>query len=153
MDKEKKAITEVEDFIKSLHDGDIVILPEAKKLVFNEVIGKTTLGRPKKVRKSLADALAYAMAVYQAYRDVYPPSLVIQKAYECLDLIERCRTHGVIKNQNLTDKLKRLKRVNEQLEQQISSLRELNKRLAKENKELKIFANSFGGKRFSDVTE
>ena len=155
MQNSKKIFTEVDVFIDQLHSGDLVISPDAQKLILTQKGNKmSTLGISPKNKKTLPDALGYGIATYQLAKDLFPNSeRTIQLAYECLDLIERARTHGFIVYQNVTSKIEKLTQENTPLKEQITSLRKLNVELAKENKELKMYANTIGGSRGSECDE
>lgn len=127
---------QVEDFIKRFHDGDISIAPEANTLQFKIPAG-AFMGTTSNEIRSYADILGWAIGAYQYYKD--NPHLVGKRqecAYHLLDLIERGRAFGIIKNLNLTNRVKTLELENSQLKEQLANLKLLNAQLAKQNEDL-----------------
>jgi len=147
-------IAEVEDFIKRVHNGDLVITPKANKLFLTIPAGKNVLGLPSKRKYTLADLLGWAMAAYQLHKDFSPPSSIVHErwvdsklkvtAYEFLDYIERARACGVIKELNITNKLKTCQEQNNQLKERIDKLESECQRLKKLNQVLHETLGKFG---------
>jgi hypothetical protein len=133
LERPSVVIIEVEDFIKRFTNGELVLSPEAKNMTWTAPIGKNFLGRPKNVTKRLPDIIGWAVATYQLNKDAIPRSR-LESAYELLDLRQRARAFGLIKNpqQQTRDYEQEIK----QLKEQIASLRALNDKLTKENKRL-----------------
>jgi hypothetical protein len=162
MKKHDALLSQVEDFIKRIHNGDLIITPEAQKITLTIVVGKDSLGRPNKEQHSLADLLGSAMFMYQSLKSIAIPrsmlksnpmiQLTVNSRREdvALDLqkyIELAYTHSVIKETGLAGKFEKLQQENEQLKEQNSNLKNLNTELAqqndkliKENKRLHAFA-------------
>jgi len=129
---QSEAITQVEAFIKQLHDGDVIIDRKAQQLIIS--IPKKSSFWSSGSREdigSLADLLGKALAKYQTFKSLSPEMLVIKEraAAELLDYIERARTHGVIIHQKLTSELNKTQEENIQLKEDIDKLRRENLRL------------------------
>jgi len=152
MNKQSRVIAEVEDFIKRVHDGDLVISPKAAQMVMILPTGKKRLlGLTSKRKRNLADLLGWAMAAYQFRKDVDSLPSQLQIAYEFLDMIERARAYGVIIEQNLTNKLKGCVEQNKRLKDNQQKLGTQISKLKKENKELHKALGRFGDR--SEVIE
>lgn len=152
MNKQSRVIAEVEDFIKRVHDGDLVISPKAAQMVMILPTGKKRLlGLTSKRKRNLADLLGWAMAAYQFRKDVDSLPSQLQIAYELLDMIERARAYGVIIEKNLTNKLKGCLEQNKRLKDKQQKLETELLKLTKENVELHKALDTFGGR--SNVSE
>jgi cell shape-determining protein MreC len=75
----------------------------------------------------------------------------LASAYELLDIIEKARTHGVVKEINLTSKLKECQEQYEQLKERANKLEMEITRLKVQNEQLHKALDLFGGR--SSVTE
>lgn len=148
MERSSVVITEVEDFIKRFSNGDLVLAPEARKLTWTAELGKNFLGRPKKITRELPDIIGCAIAHYQHSKDISPP-LQFQSASDLLDLIQRARAFGVIRNPK--QQARAYEQEIEQLKERINSLSELNKKLKLENKTLHNLVDSRGGTQVGDI--
>jgi len=134
---------EVEDFVKRFHDGDIIITPKAKTLQL-EIPSKTLMEDGAYEIRTYTDMLGWAIAAYQYYRDTPELGRQLECAYHLLDLIERGRAYGVIKNLNLTNKLKEYQEQNSQLKEEKDKLQKENQRLKQLNEELHKTLSKFG---------
>ena len=92
--------------------------------------------------------LGWAIAGYQIARDFNVlTEHKVEMAYELLDYIERARTHGVIKDVGLANKLEKLEQENEKLKTENANLKKLNSELARENNQMhKTFPDFKHGK-------
>jgi transcriptional regulator with PAS, ATPase and Fis domain len=151
MEKESSVIVQVEDFIKRIHDGDLVVTDEAKTLTLNLQVDKVMGIRSMKCLGTLADLLGKAMACYQFHRDDKSVFSVIrtESAYDLLNLIERARAYNVIKEVNVTNKLTECQEQNQRLKDNQQKLETEILRLKRENEELHKALDLFGGR--SDV--
>lgn len=131
MEKQSVVITEVEDFIKRYHSGDLILTPEATKMVMIVPHGKNILRMTRKVHRNFPDSLAHMIATYQLDKDHNPRDQVII-AYDLLDVIERGRAWGIIRDQK--QQARAYEQEIEQLKERVNILIELNKKLASENK-------------------
>ena len=145
--RQSVVILEVEDFIKRFNKGELVLSPEAKSMIMSTPDGKNFLGRPKKKSKSLPDLLGWAIGAYQLHKDNSPYQL--ERAYEVLDIIERCRAFGFIRDAK--QQAVHYEQEIEQLKQQLASLRELNNKLTLENKRLHNLLGDLGRSEVGDV--
>lgn len=140
-------ISEVEDFIKRFDKGELVLSPEAKNMAIFKPDGKNFLGRPKTKSRSVPDALGWAIGAYQMNKDNSPYKL--EYAYELLDIIERCRAFGFVRDTK--QQAIRYEQDIEQLKQQLASLRDLNSKLTLENKRLHNLVGDMGRSEIGDV--
>jgi hypothetical protein len=93
-------ITEVEEFLKAYKAGEEIITPEAQKMTLTTTkTKKGWLGRPKKIIESnnFCDAIGEAITNYQVGKELSYP-LKWEHAFTLLDLIQRARVFGVLRN-------------------------------------------------------
>jgi hypothetical protein len=133
MESQSVVIAEVEDFIKKFSGGELVLSSEARTMTWSTRIGKNFLGLQRKIKKSFPDAFGYTIANYQIDREL-SPSLRLKSAYDLLDLIQRARAWGVIKN--VKQQAFAYEQEIEKLKEQIANLKSLNEKLTVENKRL-----------------
>jgi len=149
LEKQSTVINEVEEFIKRFHNGDSVVTPDAKNLIFT-IPKESKLGITSTVQRNYADVLGWAIATYQFRKDTssYHDQLLI--AYEVLDDIERGRTQGVIKdNIRLADRFKDCQDENKQLKETKIQLEAEILKLKRDKEELDKLVDELGGKRTS----
>jgi hypothetical protein len=167
MKKQGLVIAEVDDFIKHVDDGDLIITPEARKIMLTIPTGKNPLGLSVKEEHSLAELLSCAIGNYQVVKDCVhrfhelktPNPLVRQaldsrlsdSADELLRYIKRSRVYGVIEDRNLTNKLKEYEKQNLKLKETVTNLETELLKLKQENEELHKALGIFGDR--SNVTE
>lgn len=141
-------LSEVEEFLKAYKTGEEKIdIMKAKELTATSTdVEKGWLGRPKKVirRQIFSDALGSAIAAYQASKELNY-NLMWEQAYSLLDLVQRGRVFGAIRNakqqrQNYEQEVIRLK-------EQIENLEKLNDKLIAENKLLHGIADAKTGQK------
>lgn len=156
MKKQGLVVSRVEDFIKRIHDGDLVITYEAKTIMLHRTADKE--GRQE---NSLALLLGNAMSAYQQLKDsslssvtkddpiikVTIRSRLKNVAQELLECIELAYTYGAIKEVKLNDKIKEYQEQNEQLKNENDKLRNDNLRLTKLNEALHQTIDKLGAKR------
>ena len=142
-------LDEVEDFIKRFHSGDILITPQAKTIQL-EIPPKALMGAESYEIRTYTDMLGWAIGAYQYYKDRPELGRQLDCAYHLLDFIERGRTHGVIKNLNLTIKLKECQKENKRLKERAVKLQMKIESLKTQNAELHKALNLFAGE--TDVT-
>jgi cysteinyl-tRNA synthetase len=133
--KNSVVLAEVEDFIQKWNCGDLVLTDKAKDMTVTFSLGeKNFFGRLKCYKKTLPDYLGSAVASYQYSREIGYSRILLDKAYELLDTIQRACAFRAIVNtkQQITDYEKQI----ENLKEQNARLRELNSKLADENKKL-----------------
>jgi hypothetical protein len=133
MEKQSAVIAEVEDFIKRFDNGILVLSSEGKKATYWIATEKNWLGRFKKQKQSLPDAIGVAVATYQKHKDM-EPRLQLVKAYDLLDIIQVARAHGFVIN--LKQQARDYEQEIERLKEQIDNLKTLNDKLIAENKRL-----------------
>jgi|WetSurMetagenome_2_1015567.scaffolds.fasta_scaffold376680_2 hypothetical protein len=129
-------IAEVEEFLKAYKDGNIILTPEAQKLTTTTTeYRKRWIGISKKVvtSKAFCDSIGAAIAAYQVSKELNY-QLKWENAYTLLDLIQRARAFGAVKDKNQQEK-DYLTEI-EQLKQRADSLQKLNNKLVAENKRL-----------------
>jgi len=143
IEKTNTVIAEVEDFIKRFHDGDITITPNAMKMKL-KMPSKSFMGVERSEIRTYTDMLGWAIAAYQYYRDNKALGRQLECAYHLLDIIERGRTYGVIKNLNLTSKLEKCQKESNQLKEENDKLQKENQRLRQLNEELHKTLGRFG---------
>jgi predicted nuclease with TOPRIM domain len=182
MEKTNTIISQVEEFIKGIHEGDIVLTPDAKTIIEHIKKGKDLLGRPVTEDISLAEQLGRDMYSYQTFTNdlaifesdlekLSPtsiPSYLIEKIrheFKCrldetskdlLMHIEIARTHGVVKEQKLSNKIEELQEQNTKLKEENDKIQKECKRLKEINEELHKALNKFGqrvGNNNSDKAE
>lgn len=137
-------LTEVEDFITRFKNGELVLTPESKTMTITYEEGKNWRGKPKTVTKSYCDRLGLAIAKYQYEKDISSQTR-LSAAYELLDLIQRARAFGVIRD--VKQQVFQYEQQIEQLKEQITPLRTLNTKLTEENKYLhNLLPNAKKGK-------
>jgi hypothetical protein len=145
-------IAEVDDFVRRFSSGELILVPEARKMIWQGTFGeKNFLGRPKLLKKPLPDMLGYCIAIYQLAQTSNGSHLVLEKAYELLDLVQRIRAYGFIRNPQ--QQARNYEEEIEQLKERVNSLAELNKRLVLENKRLHnlVDNNNKGGAEVGEV--
>ncbi len=129
-------INEVEVFLKAYNERSIVITPEARTFVvtFKEN-KKGFLGREKIVvtKNNYCDAIGGAITAYQVSKELNY-RLKWDNAYELLDLIQRGKVYGVIKDKEKQERDYQAEI--DQLKQRLDSLQKLNDKLVIENKRL-----------------
>ena len=133
MERPSVVIAEVEDFIKHYDSGELVLTLEAKKMTFIEDLGRNFLGLPKKRKRPFPDCLAHAMTAYKLDKDIKPRSR-LESAYDLLDLIQRGRAYGIIRDPK--QQAIAYEQEIERLKEQIGNLKNLNDKLTMENKRL-----------------
>lgn len=146
-------LAQVEDFIKHFHDGDIFIAPEATTLQI-EIPAGAMMGFTSYETRSYADMLGWLIGVYQLWKD--DPTQVGRKrecAYHMLDFIERGRVYGIIKNLNLTNKIKECQEQNQRLKDNQQKLEEKILELERNNQELHKALDVFGGRSDAESAE
>lgn len=162
MKKPSLVIPEVDDFIKRVDNGDLIITPEAREIMLTIPAGKNPWGVSIKEKHSLAELLSCAIGNYQvikdSVRDVHSTrtnpllrqaldSRLIESSDELLCYIKRARIYGVIEDRNLTNKLKECQEQNQRLKEKVD-------KLGKENQKLHEALQKFGKTGFvSDVTD
>ena len=135
MIRDSVIIAEVENFIKRWNNGELLLTPQAKEMIVDYTRDeKNFWGKPKHFKKPLPDYLGYAVTSYQEAREMGFSRYLFDKAYALLDTIQRARAYRVIVDtkQQVTDYEKKI----ESLKEQNAKLRDLNTRLALENKRL-----------------
>jgi hypothetical protein len=93
-------ISEVEEFLKAYKSGEEIITQEAQNLTATTTdYKKGWFGRQKKIVEShnFCDAIGEAIAQYQLAKELNY-QLKWEKAYALLDLIQRARVFGVLRN-------------------------------------------------------
>jgi len=159
MKKQSLVISRVENFIRRIHDGDLVITPKAKNIKLEKVVAQGYLGA-KKEQGTLATLMGNCMFEYQSFKDLSATSsykddighrLGINRrldtaARELLECIELGYSHGVFKEQKLTSQIKEYQEQNLQLREKVD-------KLEKENQKLHETLKKFGKAGFvGDVT-
>jgi hypothetical protein len=132
--KNDVVILEVEEFLKAYKANEEIITPYAKTMTLTVTkVEKGWLGRPRTVtyKSNFCDALGNAIAAYQGAKELNY-MLKWEHAYKLLDLVQRGRVFGAIRNakqqqQNYEQEILRLK-------EQIENLKKLNDKLIAENK-------------------
>jgi hypothetical protein len=158
-------IEQVEDFIERFDSEQLMLKPEAKETKIEITEDKDALGRPKKVRCSLADLIANEIAWYTRAKDALSKGfrgvpkyqrILFRSAIErnvdnaadaLFKHIELARTNGLIEDVEIKKKLKECQEENEKLRKENANLRKMNVELAKENARLhKLFPDNKRGK-------
>lgn len=136
-------LTLVETFIRRLHDGDIVVAPEASAVIYID-----SSVSPQQV--PLSDALANSMSAYEAHK--LDLEHLLYYAEVCLGWINKAIARGLIREgSGLFSKMRayeeeygRLALENKQLKEEKDKLAKENRRLKKLNKELHKTLSRFG---------
>lgn len=162
MKKTSDAINRADDYCKRIRNGELVITSEAENISLSILEGTDRFGRPKKQEHSLTFLIAKRMTEYQSIRDTVPirtprhitpdPQFRVtmehvrritdyqleHSALDLLEMIDQANTHGVLKEENLRNKLKeyqnensRLEEENDKLQKECQRLKELNEALHK----------------------
>jgi hypothetical protein len=150
-----------DDYCKRIRNRELVITPEADKINLVVFEGTDRLGRPKKQVHSLAFLIAKRMTEYQKIRDEVPirtprhitpnPQFRVtmehirrltdyelkDRAVGLLEMIDQANTHGVIREENLWNKLEECQEQNERLKKKVNELE-------KKNQELNTTLKRFG---------
>jgi hypothetical protein len=134
MEKQSVVIAEVEDFIKRWTSGELIFIPETRKMTMIYEIGKNFLGMTKKRTVNFPNEIGAAVATYQLQKDLGNPRARLEMAYEVLALIQRARAFGLISDSK--QQARAYETEIEQLKEQIANLRDLNDKLTLENKRL-----------------
>ena len=70
MPKQDEIVSQVEDFIKQIHDESIILTPEAQNIKIEKVVRTDRLGMPVKQQFSLADLIGKEMATFQKQKRI-----------------------------------------------------------------------------------
>jgi hypothetical protein len=132
--KNDVVIAEVEEFLKAYKAGEEIITSEAQNMIATITETKQGLfGRQKTVtyKKDFRDAIGGAIAAYQASTEINY-KLKWEQAFELLDLIQRARVFGAIRNAK--QQQQHFEEENLRLKEQVANLKKLNDKLLEENK-------------------
>jgi cell division protein FtsB len=137
-----ETIQKVENFIQRLHNGEIIITPEARNIRYGPIrqYGLTPIFQ--RITKSLADYLSSTIWEYEQRKNDKQKNTL---ASHCLMWIDRAYAHGVVReSEALIDKLGKCEEQNTQLKERIDKLEKECQRLRQLNEALHETLDKFG---------
>lgn len=138
-----ETIQKVESFIQRLHNGEIIITPEARNIRYGPIFQSAIIPRFSRLTKSLADNLSSVIWEYEQRKNDQRIKLAL--ASHCLLWIDRARAQGVVvESEALIDKLSKCEEQNTQLKENIDKLEKECQRLRQLNNALHETLDKFG---------
>lgn len=138
-----ETIQKIENFIQRLHNGEIIITPEARNIRYGPIFQSEIIPRFSRITKSLADHLSSTIWEYEQRKNDKQSKLAL--ASHCLLWIDRAYAHGVVReSEALIDKLGKCEEQNTQLKERVDKLEKECQRLRQLNEALHETLDKFG---------
>lgn len=146
-----ETIQKVENFIQRLHNGEIIITPEARNIRYGPIYQSAITPLFQRITKSLADHLSSTIWGYEQRKNDEQRNAL---ASHCLMWIDRAYAHGVVReSEALIDKLGKCEEQNTQLKERIDKLEKECQRLRQLNEALHETLDKFGKRGTSSTLE